>query len=397
MGARPSRVKVVGPLVSHVAGFHKELAAQGYRPFALTEQLRVLAHVSRWLAGEGFEVGDLTSERIEEFLVVRRSEGYTLWTSTKGVDPLVTYLRGIGAAPAATVPSPSELDKLLDQFRSYLLNERGIARASTVSYVHVARLFLVQLPTVLDLGVVTPREVIGFVATQCELRNPAYIACGLRSFLRYCHLRGLTAAPLAGAVPRVANRQRAKLPKSLDASAIAALLKSCDRRHVFGRRDFAIITLLARLGLRAGEIVTLELDDIDWRAGELVIRGKGQRRDRLPLPTDVGAAIAAWLRHGRGSPSCRNVFTRLRAPRRPLTSSGVSAVVYAACRRVGVPEVGAHRLRHSAATEMLRAGASLEEIGQVLRHELAITTSLYARVDVAALAGLARPWPEVRP
>jgi len=241
------------------------------------------------------------------------------------------------------------------------------------------------------------REVIGFVATQCELRNPAYIACGLRSFLRYCHLRGLIVAPLAGAVPSVANRQRARLPKSLDASAIAALLESCDRRRAFGRRDFAIITLLAGLELRASEIVKLELDDIDWRAGELVIRCKGQRKDRLPLPSDVGAAIAGWLRHGGGSPPWRNVFTRVHAPRRPLTSGGVSAVVYAACKRVGVPEVSAHRLRHSAATEMLRAGASLEEIGQVLRHELAITASLYVKVDVAALAPLARSWPELRP
>jgi integrase len=397
MGAKPSRVKVVGPLVPYVAGFHEGLAAQGYRPFALTEQLRVLAHVSRWLGREGLEVGDLTTERIEEFLIVRRSEGYTQWTSTKGVEPLVSYLRGVGAVPAASAPAPSEIDELLGAFRSYLLSERGIARGSTASYVQVARLFLVQLPSLHELGAVTAREVIGFVGTQCERRNPASITCGLRSFLRYCHLRGLIATPLAGAVPRVANRQRANLPRSLDANTITALLKSCDRRRAFGRRDFAIITLLARLGLRAGEIVKLELGDIDWRAGELVIRGKGQRRDRLPLPSDVGAAIAAWLGHGRGSPSCRNVFTRVRAPRRPLTSGGVSNVVYAACRRVGIPEVSAHRLRHSAATEMLRAGAGLEEIGQVLRHELAITTSLYAKVDVAALATLARPWPEVRP
>ncbi len=397
MVARPSRVFVVGPLAPHVAGFRSELALQGYRPLALTCQLRVLAHLSRWMAGQGLEPAGLDTERIEQFLEARRAEGYTLWTSPKGVEPLVRYLRSCEIVPPASVPPPSAVDLLLDEFRVYLLNERGIAPSSTTSYLHVARLFIHALPGDGGLRELTAVEVLGFVAEQCEVHNPAYIACGVRSFLRFCHLRGLTSTPLAGAVPRVANRRRSKLPVSVDAATIKKLLQSCDRRSAFGRRDFAVLNLLARLGLRAGEVVAMELGDIDWRAGELVVRGKGGRRDRMPLPADVGQAVAAWLSHGRGSPACRNVFTRVRAPRRPLTSAGVSALVSAACRRAGLPEVNAHRLRHAAATELLRAGANLEEIGLVLRHELALTTSIYAKVDLACLVPLARPWEGPRP
>jgi integrase len=174
---------------------------------------------------------------------------------------------------------------------------------------------------------------------------------------------------------------------------VRALLDSCDRRTTFGRRDFAMLTVLVRLGLRAGEAAALEVSDIDWRAGEVVVRGKGPKIDRLPLPADVGEAVAGWLRRGRGPCPCPNVFTRVRAPRMGLTSAGVSAVVSSACRRAGLPEVNAHRLRHTAATEMLRAGSSLAEVGQVLRHRSALTTSIYAKVDRVSLSAVAQPWP----
>lgn len=174
---------------------------------------------------------------------------------------------------------------------------------------------------------------------------------------------------------------------------LGALLKSCDRRTTFGRRDFAVLVLLIRLGLRSGEVAGLRLDDIDWREGELLIRGKGPKHERLPLPADVGEAIVAWLRRGRPRCSAREVFTRIRAPHQGLSPGGVSAVVRGACKRAGVPEVGAHRLRHSAATAMLRAGAGLVEIGQVLRHRSLLTTAVYAKVDRSLLQELAKLWP----
>jgi integrase len=174
---------------------------------------------------------------------------------------------------------------------------------------------------------------------------------------------------------------------------VARLLASCDRRTTFGRRDYAVLILLARLGLRAGEVAALDLGDIDWRAGELVVRGKGRRRERLPLPVDVGEAVVGWLRRGRPRCDCTTVITRVRAPHRGLSTAGVSAIVSAACRRAGLPELNAHRLRHTAAIEMLRAGAALSEVGQVLRHASVLTTAIYAKVDRDRLRTLALPWP----
>jgi integrase len=195
------------------------------------------------------------------------------------------------------------------------------------------------------------------------------------------------------AVPKVASWRLATLPKAVDTATVKALLASCDRRTSFGRRDFAVLMMLVRLGLRAGEVTSLHLEDIDWRAGEILIRGKGPRLERLPLPVDVGEAIAGWLRRGRPRCSTREVITRVRAPHEALTSGGISAIVHAACLRAGVDHIHAHRLRHTAATDMLRAGAGLVEIGQVLRHRSLITTAIYAKVDRAGLRELASPWP----
>jgi integrase/recombinase XerD len=217
--------------------------------------------------------------------------------------------------------------------------------------------------------------------------------CGLRSLLRYLYVAGDTRVPLEAAVPKVAGWRLTGLPITFGRAEVSRLLASCDRRTTFGRRDYAVLTLLSRLGLRAGEVAALSVDDFDWRAGELVVRGKGRGEERLPLPADVGEAVAGWLRRGRPRCEFATVFTRVRAPHRPLTGAAVSAIVRAACARSGLPELNAHRLRHSAATEMLRAGASLREVGQVLRHASVVTTAIYAKVDRDRLRSLALPWP----
>jgi integrase/recombinase XerD len=260
--------------------------------------------------------------------------------------------------------------------------------------VHVAALFLATRPAGdLRLGEISPGEVVEFVRRQCEGRGSAYVTAGLRAFLRFCHVTRLTPRALVDAVPRVASWRLAPLPKAVDPATVKALLASCDRRTTYGRRDFAVLMLLARLGLRAGEVTSLRLEDIDWRAGEVLIRGKGPRLDRLPLPADVGDAVARWLRRGRPRCQCREVITRVRAPHGPLTPGGIAAIVHAACLRAGVDHIHAHRLRHTAATEMLRAGAGLVEIGQVLRHRSLLSTAIYAKVDRARLRELASPWP----
>lgn len=395
----PSRVKVIGPLVPFVSGFRAELEAQGYRRGPVSDQLRLMAHVSRWLAGRGLDVVDLTPARIDEFLRARRVEGYTLWRSAKGLAPLLVYLRGLGVLPAPEPAASSPASDLVERYQAYLVEERGLASGTVVGYLHVAGLFLATRPEVPGLGLeaLTPGEVIEFVVAECSQRSRGsakYVVGGLRALFRYCYLEGLTIRPLAEAVPAVANWRLTTLPKSLSPDEVAALLASCDRRTTFGRRDFAVLTLLARLGLRAGEVAGLCLEDVDWRRGELVVRGKGPKEERLPLPADVGEAIAGWLQRGRPRCTAREVFTRVRAPHRRLTPGGISAIVRAACARAGVVEVNAHRLRHTAATEMLRAGAGLDEIGQVLRHRSVLSTAIYAKVDRVALRTLAKPWPD---
>jgi integrase/recombinase XerD len=391
----PSRVRLSGPLVGHVAGFRADLEAQGYRRNVVANQLQLFAHVSRWLENKGLGPQHLTGERVAEFLCARRSAGYTLWLSEKGVAPLLTYLRSIGVAPALEAPVPvASADRVLEEFRFYLVHERGLAPGTVAADVHVARLFLAtRVRPDLGLEALTPPDVIAFVTAQCGQRSAAYVTTGLRAFLRFCHLTGRTPRPLVGAVPRVACWRLAKLPKAVAPDTVQALLASCDRRTTYGRRDFAVLMLLSRLGLRAGEVAGLRLDDIDWRAGELTIRGKGCKLERLPLPVDVGAAIAAWLQRGRPRCTAREVFTRVRAPHQKLSPGGIGAIVRGACVRIGVDGVHAHRLRHSVATQMLAAGAGLAEIGQVLRHDSMLTTAIYAKVDRDGLRALASPWP----
>ncbi len=397
--ATPSHVWVTGPLQPYAPGFRKELARQGYTANAAGNQLQLMAHVSRWLNSRGLVVGELTPERAEDFLVVRRAEGYVLWRSTKAMAPMLGYLRDLGAVPVVAPVAPrTPAEELLEHYRAYLEQERGLAKGTVACYLHVARLFLFTRSPAgrLDLEELSAREVTQFVLAECATRkvgSAKYIVCGLRALLRYLHVQGHTEGQLAAAVPKVAGWRLAGLPISFGQREVRLLLASCDRRTTYGRRDFAALTLLSRLGLRAGEVAALELTDLDWRAGVVVIRGKGRRQERLPLPADVGEAIAGWLRRGRPRCECSNVITRVRAPHQRLTSGGVSAIVRAACTRAGLPEVNAHRLRHTAATEMLRAGAGLSEVGQVLRHASLLTTSIYAKVDRTALRALAQPWP----
>jgi integrase len=241
-------------------------------------------------------------------------------------------------------------------------------------------------------GVVT--EFVMAEARHGKVASAKAMTTRLRCFLRFLHVNGLTPISLVGAVPSVAGWRGASLPKALEAVEVARLLKSCDRRTSVGRRDFAILMVLSRLGLRAKEVARLQLGDIDWRLGELAVRGKGNRHDRLPLPVDVGEAIVGWLQRGRPRCAATEVFVRVRAPQRGLSSEGVSAVVWHACERAGMPRMGAHRLRHTAATQLLQAGGTLAEVGQALRHRSSgEVTSMYAKVDRRSLAALVRRWP----
>lgn len=285
MVTKVSRVRLTGPLAVHAVGFGSELAGLGYTPLSAANQLRLAAHLGRWLDEQGLAIEDLTEERVGEFVLARSAQGYTCWRSRRGVAPLMTYLRKVGAAP---IPGPAvrtAVDEVLGEFVGYLGSERGLAAATVGNYAIAARCFLsarvADRGGDLGLAELTAAEVSAFVAEQCpRLRVGAAknLVSGLRALLRFLHVAGMAPGPLAPAVLGVAGWRGSSLPRALPIGQVPLLLASCDRRRAVGRRDVAILMLLFRLGLRAGEVAAMELDDIDWRAGELLVRGKGSAR-----------------------------------------------------------------------------------------------------------------------
>jgi integrase/recombinase XerD len=285
---------------------------------------------------------------------------------------------------------------LLAEFRTWLGRERGLSPVSVRCYSKQAKYFLAAVGGPGAVSGLDAARVTAFVVSHSRDRNAwsaKAMVTSLRAFLRFAHATGRTAVPLAGAVPAVASWRLSALPRGLPAAEIEQLLAGCDRDTAVGVRDYAVLSLLARLGLRGAEAAGLQLGDIGWRAGEVTVCGKGSRTERLPLPAPAGEALAAWLTQGRPACESRAVFVTVRRPYRQLTPEAVRAVMGRACDRAGLERRGAHRLRHALATEMLRAGASLPEVGQVLRHRSLLSTSLYAKVDQNALRPLARPWP----
>jgi site-specific recombinase XerD len=287
---------------------------------------------------------------------------------------------------------------VLAEFRTWLSRERGLSPVSVRCYGKQARAFLAALRGAPEeaLRALDAGQVTAFVTGYCRDRNPwsaKAMVTSLRSFLRFARATGRTTVSLVGAVPAVASWRLAALPRGLPAAEVERLLAGCDPKTPVGRRDYAVLVLLARLGLRSAEAAGLQLDDIDWRAGEVAVCGKGSRVERLPLPAPAGEALARWLTDGRPRCESRAVFVTVRRPYRQLTPEAVRQVMGRACDRAGLERCGAHRLRHALATEMLRAGASLPDVGQVLRHRSQLSTSIYAKVDQNALRPLARPWP----
>ena len=387
---------VSGPLAEHAAGFERWLAAKGYSAQGAWHRLWQLDHLSRWLEREQLRPDELTPGCLEQFLAARRAAGYLTWVSPRSLRVPLAFLREVGAVPVlAPIATDGPIDELLGDYRRYLVFERGLAPKTVEIFERVARSFLAKHDQEGAVGRLTAADVTAFLARECPSRSvpsAQQVVTALRSLLRYLHVTGEIELPLRWAVPGVADRRGLSLPRGLEPAAVLKLLASCDRRTLVGRRDYAVLLLMARLGLRAGEVAAMQLEDLDWRAGELLVRGKGDRHERLPLPVNVGEALASYLRR-RPRRECRAVFLCVRAPLGPVNSSVVSQIVRAACSRAGLERVGAHRLRHTAATGMLRAGASLPEIAQVLRHQRLETTAQYARVDRRALPELARPWP----
>jgi integrase len=389
---------MTGPLAAFAGVYQRELRQRGYTPLTTVNLLRQVARLSLWMQTNGFAVAELSRERVDAFLAFQRAGGgnRSQW-SRPGLLCLLDVLRGlevVALEEPTRAASPAQV--VLASFERYLLTERALATGTVRGYVSHARRFLGGLPGGGELAGVTPADVTGAVLRESvavSVSATQFFVAGLRSFLRFCFLVGLVPADLSQAALPATGRRRSLLPRGINKADAQALLVSCDRRTAVGRRDYAVIITLVRLGLRAGEVAALRLDDIDWRAGELVVRGKGTRADRLPLPCDVGGAIAGYLQRGRPASHRRELFLRARAPFEPIAARTVSSTVRRACRRAGIAEVGSHRLRHTVACEMVYAQVPLVQIAQVLRHHSMQSTAIYARVDVEQLRALAAPWP----
>jgi integrase/recombinase XerD len=397
----PSHVRFTGPLTRFVTGLAEELVVLGYTATSATAQMQLAAHLSRWLESQGLGPGDLTGPVIERFLAARRVS-YTSHYSLQALGPVLGYLRRQSVVPETVAPEPSSpTEVLLARYRRYLTDERDLSGPVAHAYSHWITPFVEDRTDAAGHVVfaeLTAGDVARFLTAHLPTmtrKTAQMTACALRSFLRFLHNQQMVEVALADAVPAVAHRRLSGLPQALTPAQVDALLGACDRSGPVGRRDFAVITMLHRLGLRCAELTGLRLDDVDWQAGTLTIHGKGNRIDRLPLPVDVGQALVGYLRDGRPQTTARTVFVRAVAPFTELAGSGVSCIVARAARRAGLGTVHAHRLRHTTASRTLNAGASLEEVAHLLRHASPATTAIYAKTDQTRLAALARPWPTV--
>jgi integrase/recombinase XerD len=397
----PTQDRWIGRLGSSLEGFETLLGGQGYAQATVRQKMKLLAAFSAWMAGQDVPSSVLGEAHAHRFLTgyrrcPRRGDAWTIrqW---------IRYLRDTRCMPPLAVPAVDSTAKgqLIAAFECFLRTERGLSASTLTNYLPIVRGFMDEQfgGAAMDFEHLRVVDVHRFIVRRAQagsLGRAKLTITALRSFLRFLQQRGWLARDLAGAVPGVAGWRMAHLPKALPGEQVERLLASCDRGTTAGRRDYAILMLLARLGLRGGEVSALTLDDLDWDGGEIVVRGKGQRLARLPLPADVGAALVDYLRQDRPTCSTRRVFIRIQAPRQGFVSpSSICCIVRRALERAGLtPEFkGAHLLRHSLATDLLRRGASLVEIGQLLRHSQPNTTQIYAKVDIAALRAIALPWP----
>lgn len=391
-----------GPLAPHADAFTALLEREGYAPTTVRGKRQLHDELSRWLGRRKLHAADLNEQRLRLFLSSRARRHRTRRGDAATCRQLLRFLRGLGCTPTPPEPMDSTaLGRIEQDFARFLSVERGLKPVTVAAYLRTVRCFLLQRfgQDEFQLDALRLQDVNRFILDRVRHVRRGYaklMVTALRSFLRYLQQRGVITADIAAGVPSVANWRFSHLPQALTPAQVERLLRCCDRNTAMGQRDYAILLLLARLGLRAGEVVAMTLDDLDWQAGEFIVRGKGDRLERLPLPRDVGAALAHYLRYVRPPCSSRRVFIRMKAPH--CGFSGAAAICDVVRRALWRAELdpdfkGAHLLRHSLATNMLRRGASLEQIGQLLRHRQANTTQIYAKVDIEALRGISLPWP----
>jgi len=400
------RIRTGGCLQPFLEGFAADLSARGYSVLCVRDYVRTAAHLGRWMDSKGIDLAQLTCSVAEDFAEHccrcpgasrhgrRPSRRYVA-----RVHRFVAHLRSCGMVPSDGEEKPRAVPLALQGFRDWMRRHRGAAKRTIDRYEVLIERMLPSLgndPALYDAGRV--REVLlGEVRQRSSSYAKSFVSA-LRAFLRFHAAQGRCRPYLDRAVPTVREWKLSALPRYLETEDVERVIASCDLNKPQGIRDRAVLLLLARLGLRAGDIVAMRLDDLDWKRGTLRVRGKGHKEVRLPLPQDAGEALAEYLATARPSTDHERVFLCANAPVRPFaTSSAVSSIVRCALDRAGItdpPSRGAHLLRHSAATAMLRSGASLDAVATVLRHESADMTAYYAKVDLALLQLVAQPWPE---
>jgi integrase/recombinase XerD len=392
-----------GPLSAYIRPFADLLSAQGYAPKSIHRQVHLAACFSHWLQGQGVSLPRVTAEHTTQYLRCRARQVKPRSGDAAALQHILGFLHREGVVPPETVPvrrlTPAE--RCTQQYEHHLREVRGLAEATIVNYVPFIERFLKDrfADGAVTLSCLSARDVVRFVqrqAQQLHQKRAKLMTAALRSFLHYAQYRGDVGLDLAAAVPVVANWSMASIPRAISADQVRQLLASIDQDTAIGRRDYAILLLLARLGLRSSEVVGLELDDLDWNRAILSVHGKGSVRHEFPLSPEVGQAITAYLSDGRPSNTSRRVFLRSKAPIQGFRSaSGVGSIVHHALQRAGIeaPTHGTHQFRHGLATDLLQQGASLSEIGDVLGHRHPQTTMIYTKVDLEALRTLAIPWP----
>jgi len=393
--------KLDGPLGPYIDSYEAEMRSYGYAQQTREVQTRLVADFGCWLAKRGIEPQEITAELFPPYLRTRARRRRPTRNDRSALQRLLDLLRrqGVVAAPESPVATPAE--RLQSEFRLYLRQERALAATTQVAYTAFASEFLTERfgAGPVDLSRLCAADITGFVrrrAVAIRSKRVQLMTTALRSFLGFARYRGDIERDLAACIPAVANWKQSNLPRALPLDQVEQVLKSVDRKTAMGRRDYAIVLILARLGLRAGEISALTLEDLAWKEGLITVRGKAGRFSQLPLPKDVGAAIADYLRHGRPTTRSRCVFLRAKAPVGGFRGQcGIGSIVRHTLERAGIdsPRKGAHQFRHALACQMLKQGASLAEIGELLRHRSPQTTAIYAKVDLDSLASLALSWP----